>query len=193
MLATRHMAPRATAAEIVTCIQQLLAQAAVTLQQIEAVAVASGPGSFTGTRIGLATAKGLAEGLSLPLIMISSLALLAAKLPKARAVLDAGRGEFYAGEYEQCGQHCLWERLLTRDELLSTPLSDSSHYVVCEQIIAEDLGRAGLTVLMSSEPDAASVARFIAVRGFTPTPDWCIADANYLRRSDAELKLKASR
>ena len=70
---------------------------------LDALAVSQGPGSFTGLRVGLALAKGLALALGKPLWPVSTLAALAANLPHCTAavcpVLDARRGEVFAGLY----------------------------------------------------------------------------------------------
>lgn len=72
------------------------------------IAVDLGPGSYTGIRVGLAAAKGLAFGWGRPLVGVSSLhAMAAAAPPEARriaAVMDARRGEVYAGVFERRGQ-----------------------------------------------------------------------------------------
>lgn len=71
------------------------------LQDLTGVALAIGPGSFTGLRIGLATVKGLTFGSSMPVVGVSTLAGLAASIESERvprgAILDAQRGEVYAG------------------------------------------------------------------------------------------------
>lgn len=91
-------------------IAELMAEVGVTPAQLDAIAVGAGPGSFTGLRIGLATAKGLAFAAGKPLWLVSSLAALAwamrdAAPPGALLVpaLDARRGEIYAGFYRLDG------------------------------------------------------------------------------------------
>src|SRR5216110_2464124 len=72
-------------------------------QQIDAFAVASGPGSFTGLRVGLAAIKALAEVLAKPIAAVSLLeavAMAGGVEGDVIAALDAGRKEIYAGEYE---------------------------------------------------------------------------------------------
>lgn len=82
----------------------LLEQARVAKHDLEGVAVSLGPGSFTGLRIGLSTAKGLAYALGIPIAGVSTLAALAYQCPAAGAivspVLDAQRGMVYNALYE---------------------------------------------------------------------------------------------
>lgn len=85
-------------------IQQALAKTGMALSELKAIAVAIGPGSYTGLRIGLSLAKGLAFAHGLGLVAVSTLDVLAAgqsprDLPMA-AVLQAGRGRLAVGWYE---------------------------------------------------------------------------------------------
>ena len=77
------------------------------LSSVDAVAVAAGPGSFTGLRIGSATAKGLGLALGIPLIEVPTLEAMAMNLPFARGLLcpimDARRQEVYSGIYRFAG------------------------------------------------------------------------------------------
>jgi tRNA threonylcarbamoyladenosine biosynthesis protein TsaB len=80
-----------------------LAQAGVGVTQLGAIACGRGPGTFTGSRVAVATAKGLAFGLGLPIVPVSTLAALAASSPidgRVLALLDARREQVYAGVYE---------------------------------------------------------------------------------------------
>ena len=76
-------------------IEALLARHGVALRQLDRIAAASGPGSFTGIRVGLTAAKALAEALGCPVAAVSTLQALASFGSAARraAVLDARRGE----------------------------------------------------------------------------------------------------
>jgi tRNA threonylcarbamoyladenosine biosynthesis protein TsaB len=79
-------------------VKEVLTKAKLSLQEIELLAVASGPGSFTGLRIGIATVKALAETLSRPCIGVPTLeaiALAAGQSDATVALLPAGRGEVF--------------------------------------------------------------------------------------------------
>ena len=76
-------------------VDALVRQAGTHTQQLDALAVGIGPGSFTGVRIGLATARGLALTLGIPVAGVSTLDTLAAGAPGALPVIDARRGEIF--------------------------------------------------------------------------------------------------
>jgi tRNA threonylcarbamoyladenosine biosynthesis protein TsaB len=85
-------------------IRDVLATAGLAPAALELIAVGIGPGSFTGLRTGLATAKGLALALSIPLRAVCSLRALAAGLPDAEtslrvATIDAGKGELFLAAF----------------------------------------------------------------------------------------------
>lgn len=86
-------------------IQAALKEAGLTAADLTHIAVGIGPGSFTGLRVALATAKGLGIALGIPIIAVASLKLFAAACrattPQIVATTDAFRGELYLGIYEQ--------------------------------------------------------------------------------------------
>src|SRR3984957_6090646 len=122
------LAGGAFSAELVPHIAELLKKHSSNKCDLDAFAVATGPGSFTGLRVGLAAIKALAEALQKPIVAISVLAALAwsnaASRTRVLTALDAGRGDLYVGDYEinslvheQLYMHS--ERLLSREELVS--------------------------------------------------------------------------
>ena len=85
------------AVRVLEDVDALLRQAGARPADLDALAVGTGPGSFTGVRIGLATARGLALALDLPAAGVSTLAALAAGAPGALPVIDAKRREVFVG------------------------------------------------------------------------------------------------
>ncbi|HEY3614322.1 MAG TPA: tRNA (adenosine(37)-N6)-threonylcarbamoyltransferase complex dimerization subunit type 1 TsaB [Gaiellales bacterium] len=77
-------------------VDDVLARAACDARELTRIVCGCGPGSFTGLRIGIATARGLALGLALPCLGASTLAALAAGAPGSLALIDARRGELFA-------------------------------------------------------------------------------------------------
>ncbi len=87
------------ASHLPMAIEELLKRGRILLKDLDAISVVSGPGSFTGLRVGIATALGLKCGLKIPLYSISSLSALALNSNKEGsgiALIDARRGEFYS-------------------------------------------------------------------------------------------------
>lgn len=112
VLAERMLKGRQThAAKLTLLIQECLTEVGIKLQDLDAVAVSHGPGSYTGLRIGLSTAKGLCYTLDKPLITIKTLAALAnvtkINFPTENAVycpmIDARRMEVYTAIYDNDG------------------------------------------------------------------------------------------
>ncbi len=102
----------------------MLSKHGLTKNDIDGFAVASGPGSFTGLRVGLAAIKALAEILRKPIAAVSLLeavARAAGREGKLLAALDAGRGEFYCGEFEvrESRAALIAQQLWTEEEFLA--------------------------------------------------------------------------
>ncbi|WP_375621199.1 MULTISPECIES: tRNA (adenosine(37)-N6)-threonylcarbamoyltransferase complex dimerization subunit type 1 TsaB [unclassified Bartonella] len=90
------------AEKLIGQITQIMKQANMTLDQVERIAVNIGPGSFTGVRVGVATARALALALEIPAVGVSALEALAAQVINNKStasaitvVIEAGRGMFY--------------------------------------------------------------------------------------------------
>ncbi|MGM0552925.1 MAG: tRNA (adenosine(37)-N6)-threonylcarbamoyltransferase complex dimerization subunit type 1 TsaB [Pseudomonadota bacterium] len=107
MLATGEVAPRRHGELILGQVEALLAQAGVARSSLDGVAVGRGPGAFTGVRLGLGVAQGLAFALGRPVLPVSTLLALAQQalrdpapgLDAVLAALDARMGEIYWGLY----------------------------------------------------------------------------------------------
>src|SRR5262245_44254320 len=109
-------------AQLIPQIAELLKRHGLGKKAIDALACASGPGSFTGLRVGLTAIKALAEILSKPIAAVSMLEACAAKLNLAEGmrifpVLDAQRGEFFVGDYTKTNGVLVraGESLMSRD------------------------------------------------------------------------------
>lgn len=195
-------------AQLVPQIAGLLDKHGFTKHDIGAFAVVSGPGSFTGLRIGLAAIKGLAEILEKPISAVSLLeavAVGAGLQGRILALLDAGRGEVYCGEYEVSGDtaRVRAERLVKLDELFaevqraqpsksnSTPTGEV--LATSDQSLAEAARAAGLSISLVAPIDAGSIAH-LGWRKIhadqTVSPEQL--EANYIRRTDAEIMAKVS-
>ena len=186
VVARAELPGRSASERLVAEVRRLLESAGWGLGDLGAVVVVHGPGAFTGVRVGLSAAKGLCEAGGILMIAVSRLAVLAGKGGGlVHAVLDAGRGEFFYGEYE--GGRCLREALLTGDEV-RTAVGDG-RVVACEMKVAE--GLAGLDVVMVAEPMAEDALPLALERlGRGAVDDVATIDANYLRRTDFEIKMK---
>ena len=194
-LATTTLSGRTASERLVATIRELVRGHGIRIDQLQAVAVVNGPGSFTGVRIGVSAAKGLCQAVGVPLIAISRLAVLArrADLGKGtdvQAVLDAGRNEFYVGVYR--GGLRVREVLAARDEVISGAFAQGASRLstaVCEPKVAEGLRELSPHLIVQPTAETALPIAYekLANKDFA---DLATLDANYLRRTDAEIFAK---
>ncbi len=172
----------------------LLEQQQWRLDEIDCFAALAGPGSFTGVRIGLAAVKGLAEAQGKPAAGISNLQALAAcgSRPLRAAFIDARRGEVYAALYDAELRLVGKERVLKLPAWLETlPAGDieliSSHFAPFQVALAGT--RFANLPVVEAPRSLAAPAGLIAARLYVEgkAQDPAALDANYVRRSDAEL------
>ena len=177
-------------AQLVPQISALLGQHGLKKKDIDGFAIASGPGSFTGLRVGLAAIKALAEVLDKPIAAVSRLEVVAhsAESGEVLAALDAGRNQVYSGFYRVESGRCR----LVSEELLSLPeflARGGGHAVVTPDAkLAESARAAELETVLIPLPRADAIARLGHEKiqaGQTISPE--ALDATYIRRSDAEI------
>ncbi len=185
-------------AQLIPEIAALLDRRRVRKTDIEGYAVVSGPGSFTGLRVGLSTIKGLAEILPRPIAAVSMLEAIAAQTNhdgRAIAALDAGRKQLFVGEYDVRGAEpkLLRESLLTQLQFAVLLDANAGAELVTPDGTVVELAGMHLYVKQVDWPDAGEIARLglnKILTDQTSAPE--ILEANYIRRSDAEIFSKPS-
>lgn len=173
---------------------ELLARHACKTAEVDCFAAASGPGSFTGVRIGLACVKGLAEATGKPAVGVSNLAAMATFGSAAlrAVVLDARRGEIYGAVYDSCGAAVVPETVMPFTAWLHTLPEGGIEFVSTDfSPFAPALAGtrfAGAAVTTAPRALAAAVGRIACEQLRSgQAADPAGIDANYVRRSDAEL------
>ncbi len=171
-------------------IARLLERHNVRLADVEAYAPAAGPGSFTGVRVGMTAAKGLAVAHGRPLVPVSNLAAVAALAlaqtsgPQPLApILDARRGDVFLAVYSAALERLL-EPLVTTPQRLPALVSPFGEVLYCGPE-ATKLAPPGAACVMTPRALAAAIARLAAHelaagRGLDPAA----AEAEYVRRPD---------
>jgi tRNA threonylcarbamoyladenosine biosynthesis protein TsaB len=167
-------------------IEAFLAANDVQLADIEVFAAASGPGSFTGVRVGLTAAKGLAAAMGKKASGISTLQALSllGEGPVRAAVLDARRGEVYAALFDAAGTPLSPETVAKfPDWLASLPKRDDISFVFMDETPFAPALAASAPRVSAGRSLAGAIARL----AWTQAKDPALLDANYVRKSDAEL------
>jgi len=184
-------------------VDRVVQDAGVGMLDVELYAVASGPGSFTGVRVGLAAVKAWAEVYRKPIASVSALEAMAAQADVGETLIagiaDAHRGQFFAGLYER-KDHALRRR---GDDVVMSPAecfvylqeqAAGAPFVI--RTTAPELVRASLRASAAEgvcvEPADPALAPAIGRLGFARAQtgelvDSLTLDAHYVRRSDAEL------
>ena len=185
-------------------IQFLLHQLRLPLEQVDAYAVTTGPGSFAGLRIGVSAMKGFAELYQKPMLSVSTLEAIAggADLNAADsavvALMDARRSELYAGVYQQeeCGVRCVEpDRLVEVENFFAEEREGRLLFAGPEVEHFDRWIRAGAAVGWSMRRTTRFLAPAVARQAYrkfsageTQTADQLMIQ--YIRRSDAELMFK---
>lgn len=206
LLAEINLDVRTTPTEwLLQSMQHLLEQVGLQKSALDAISVVRGPGSFTGLRVGLATAKGLAMALERPLLGVSTLECLAMQLPYTKlpvcVMLDARKQEVYTALYRwEAGYPCpVTDECVTRPEKLLVDISEETLFtgngaLVYRSLIVRQLAdRAHFAPAFLNLPRAAAAAtlalrdwhadRTFSAEGLQPA---------YIRPSEAELNWRPS-
>ena len=153
-------------------IGKLLTRHSLRIADLDGFASASGPGTFTGVRVGLAAVKGLAEARSVNVVAVSNLKAMAffGTRPLRAPWIDARRGEIYGAVYSEALDLVRAETVMKHDAWLASLPAD-------------------VEILSGARPLAGAIGR-IAAREFAAgrALDPVAVDANYVRRSDAEMQ-----
>jgi tRNA threonylcarbamoyladenosine biosynthesis protein TsaB len=182
-------------AQLVPQIAALLSKHGFSKTDIGAFIVVSGPGSFTGLRVGLAAIKALAEILLKPIVPVSLLevvALASEGQGRVLAALDGGRGEVYVGEYDMAANNATvcGEQLLSMKEFLFS--AQQTKVATSDSRVIETLQNSGIVVTHVAQPNSEMIARLgwqKLQENQTVSPEQL--DADYIRRSDAEIFVKS--
>lgn len=179
VLATTTRNTHRRTADVLIAVDEACRAAGIAPLAIEAVAVGAGPGSFTGLRIGMATAKGIAFAAHRPVWAVSSLAALASEAPRDGvivAVLDARKGEVFSGVFQKTGG-------------IVEPLGPERVHAPGDLVIPHGafvVGDVAGTCAHVATPTGAAVAR-LALAG--ARVDVLVGGApTYIRASEAEIR-----
>jgi tRNA threonylcarbamoyladenosine biosynthesis protein TsaB len=202
LLASLHLNTRKTHSErLMVSIHTLLNELSFGLDDLDGIVISRGPGSFTGIRIGMSVAKGLAFAAKKPLVAVSTLEALASRYAPEGflicPVIDARRQEVFAAIYEKSADSSSLrpksdEMVLSIERLLSNikapAVFSGDGSLKYQSIIRETLGPNGHfappTRMLPSAEDVALLGLESLRQGKIADPS--LLEPTYLRKSDAE-------
>jgi tRNA threonylcarbamoyladenosine biosynthesis protein TsaB len=182
-----ELAGRTYSATLVAAVAELLHSAQVELRELGGIIVVTGPGSFTGVRVGLSAVKGLAEGTEIPVVALSRLEVLSRKSGVPSSALNAHRGEVFL-RLERMGSKP--SEILAGPRELRAIDPAPVRVAVCDDEAAAILAAAwpGTQWVATPPPAAADAIRLGEARLIAgAVADLALLDGHYLRRSDAEI------
>ena len=179
-----EVAPRRHAELALPWAEALLADAGIARSALDAIAVGRGPGAFTGVRLAIAIAQGIALGLDRPLLPVSTLAALALRAPgdgDVLAAIDARMGEVYVAAFRRAGDAvdaCGDERVVA-PSAFGLPVGNHWHgvgtgFAAADGVLQGRMGDRLVSVDAAALPRAADVARLGAAmhaRGEAVAPE----------------------
>jgi len=171
-------------------IAALLERHGVTVDAVDVFAAAAGPGSFTGVRVGLACVKGLAEAVGKRAVGVSNLQALATFGTAARraVLLDARRGDIYGAVYD-AGGRAISPEVVAKLAAWADGLPEGDYELISRDFgpWEEELGASRLRAAKRVTAPRALAAAVARLAASAEAGDTAALDANYVRRSDAEL------
>jgi tRNA threonylcarbamoyladenosine biosynthesis protein TsaB len=202
----RHESSEDYSSWLLPAVERGLRSAGATLRGLDLLAVASGPGSFTGVRVGLTAVKAWAELFGIKVVGVSRLEVMARQVEDVpgfvAASFDAQRGQVFGGLYtreENRGWRLIEEEMVIAPEgfvewVQQHSAADSIQWISLDPALFREVPRwnkraeRGEGMILSADGLAAGVAELGEERAsegkFT---DPLLLDANYVRRSDAEI------
>ncbi len=184
------LAGRMYSAQVIPSLHDALVRQNLKKTDLDAFIVASGPGSFTGLRVGLSTVKALSEVLNKPIVAVSVLEA-AARVTNVDShvivALDAGRKQVFLGDYKfSTGEHT--ESLVAWEEFFAAVRNTSAKLFSPDAAVREAAASHDIVIEGMESPQADTFARLgyekLLAGKITPAD---ILEANYIRASDAEL------
>lgn len=164
---------------LIPMIDTVLKQAHIDISQINGVATAIGPGSFTGVRVGLSTARGIGLALNIPVYGVTNLEAVSYEINQPiMAVLDTKRGDYFTQDFDANGQPTNAPHIQNVEQLKAllpfTAIGDGAHKLAQE---------INCDVVSQSVPSAISIGKIALKRLNHPLP----AEPLYLREADVTI------
>ena len=164
-------AGRSHSETLLPLVRELMAEAGISVGQLDAIAFDAGPGAFTGLRVACGAAQGLAVAAGLPLIPVVSLEVMAATTNAERVIslLDARMGEVYGASYQrrEDGYELLGEIRVSSPDDIEMPGADwlaCGNALTAYPALAGRLSAAGVSLLPAILPEASWLARLGAIK-----------------------------
>lgn len=191
-----EVAPRRHAELALPMAQALLDEAGIARAQLDAIAVGRGPGAFTGVRLAIALAQGIALALDKPVVAVSTLQVIAVQSPGERilAAIDARMGEVYVGAFARKGDEliAISTEIVCAPQAVSLPDSENNWhgigtgFAAANGLLQQHLESQLVSVDATALPHAADVARLAVAayaRGEAVAPER--VEPAYLRNNVA--------
>lgn len=188
---------------LLSILNQFMIKSGKSLNEVDLIAAGTGPGSYTGIRVGLAAVRGLAEGLKIQVIGIDTLWIIAENGYRAgewiASVIDARRGSIYAALYQNSAQGVTeyWEPYYTDVESFAKRLASLNDVLICGdggkkyREIWEKHCRVKIGPPVWDRPSAANLIRIAAQRRLTENmKENKDLSPCYLRKVEAEVRLE---